>query len=179
MELSGLIPAGQYTTHDVLQVMKQYAQQDSTSDVVKQVAFVISGGVHPTDILSIAVSTRNWILTNMVYVKDHVEANRLFGFQEPDLEMVKSPKVVLESRRYDCDCAATLIASIMLALGIPVRFMAVAFHDHQITGPDAYSHVFAQVYDSLRGVWITIDPVSYPEESEMLNKVKQHLVVNI
>jgi len=177
VKLDGIIEEGKYTTKDVLRVMSSYAHQDF--QYLRRLAESIVANIHPQDTLSQAIAIRNWILNNLIYVRDHNEAKRLFNLQKPDLELVKSPRAVLESKRYDCDCIAAFIAAIGLALGIKSRFMAVAFHDRKITGPDGYSHVFAQFYDPSGNIWITIDPVSYPNEDQMMNDIRQYLVLEV
>jgi len=173
MELVGYLPAGSYTTDDTLQVMSSFATKDSTSSEVANLAHSITAYINPNDHKSMMIACRNWILANLAYVPDAAEAKRLFGMTEDqmehgELEAVKSPIAVLESRRYDCDCAATLIAAMLISLGIPVRFMAVGFAPESLSGPDGFSHVFAQGFDGSE--WITLDPVSHPHEKRMLEK---------
>lgn len=182
MELEGYLPPGSYTTDTVLAVMEQYARKDSVSEVIQTLVKDIVSQILYTDCVSHAVACRNWVLANLLYVKDPGEAKRLFGvrdadMEQGDLEMVKSPLATLESGRYDCDCGAVLIASMLLALGIPARFVAVSFHPQSVTGPDGYSHVFTQAYCG--DEWITLDPVAYPEEDKMLKEVKYFKAHNI
>lgn len=171
IEFQEIIPAGSYTTDDVLAVMARYAIEDYSSREIQDLAASLTYEINVNDTESIMIAIRNWILSNMKFVKDNAEAVRLFGHREPDLEMVKSPLGVLGTKRYDCDCISSFIASLLLALGIPARFVAVSFYPLEVTGSDGYSHVFCQGYNGNK--WITIDPVSYPNEARMLNDVKQ------
>ena len=174
MQIEGYKPAGSYTTRDVMQVMQRYAVQDSNAPALRSLANDICVGIEPDDKRSCMIAIRNWIVTNMAYVKDPEEARRLFGIKDEemehgDLEMVKSPLATLESMRYDCDCIASFISAILMNLGIQARLVAVSFQPAHMTGPDEYSHVFAQGYDGQE--WIVIDPVSYPTEKQMLKDV--------
>ncbi len=169
--LEGIIPEGEYTTDDVLNIMQGYAVKDHASDEIQNLAISITSEINPADAKSVMLSIRNWILANMTFVLDTKEAKRMFNIDYPDLEMVKAPLQTLESKRYDCDCVSTLITSMLMALGIPARFMVVSFHPIEVTGPDGYSHVFAQGFDGRD--WMTIDPVSYPNEAQMMRDSKQ------
>lgn len=173
-QLEGHLPAGSYTTDDVLALMRTYAIKDSSSPEIRTLAGDITQGLHPEDSASIMLAVRNWILVNLSFIKDPDEAIRLFGdvshhMEHGELEMVKSPVVVLETKRYDCDCISSLIASVLINFGIPCRFVAVSFHPESMTGPDGYSHVFCQGLDR-DGLWFTIDPVSHPHEKRMLER---------
>lgn len=182
--LEGYLPAGSYSTHDTLAIMAQYAVGDSVNPKIQNLADKITKGIHPADQLSQMLAVRNWILANLLYVTDASEAKRLFRIPDSEmehgeLEAVKSPEATLKTKRYDCDCGASLIASVLLALGIPVRFMAVSFHPEQVTGPDGFSHVFAQGFDGSTGQWVILDPVSYPNEKQMLREIKQTTVFSV
>jgi len=169
--LEGIVPEGEYTTDDVLNIMQGYAVKDHASEEIQNLAMDITSGINPSDPNSMMLAVRNWILANMTFILDHDEARRMFNIDHPDLEMVKAPVQTLESRRYDCDCVATLIASMLMALGIPTRFVVVSYQPIEVTGPDGYSHVFAQGHDGRD--WVTIDPVSYPNEMQMMKDSKQ------
>jgi transglutaminase-like putative cysteine protease len=170
--IDGIIPAGSYTTQDVLNIMARYARKDQHEEKIVNLAYKITGKINNNDLRSKMIAIRNWILSHLRYVKDPKEAKRLFKidschFENGDLEMVKSPLVVLETGVYDCDCAATLISSMLLALGIDARLVAVSFYSVN-EELDPYGHVFAQGFDGYE--WITIDPVSYPNEKRMVEK---------
>jgi len=169
VEITSLIPAGRYSTQDVLAIMAEFSVREHTDPKVQNIVFRVTRDVH--DDTSRMLAIRNWILANLTYVKDPPEAKRLFNlsgehFEHGELEMIKTPTATLETRRYDCDCVATLIAAMLMAIGIQARFAAVKFHDNH--DDDEFSHVFAQGCDSRTGTWVTIDPVSYPHEKQML-----------
>jgi hypothetical protein len=154
-----------------------YAREQYTSPLIQNLAYEIAGNINPKDKTSQMVAILNWILANLEYVKDEQEANRIFG-TIGDLEMIKSPKAVLESGKYDCDCGATLIASILLALGIRSRFVAVGFDPYEVTGPDGYDHVFVQGLNE-NNQWVIIDPVAYPNENRMVLDIKQAKIYDV
>ena len=168
MKLEGYIP-NRSTYEQVIGVMSHYSKKDSTSDEISDLCISLTEGIHPDDDKSKMISILNWIKSNLTYVYDHIEANRLFGMEPEDIELVKSPKAVLESKRYDCDCIATFISSCLLNLGIPTRFVIVGF-DPSVpeTEYEGFSHVYAQGYDKNLNDWVIIDPVSHPKEKCMI-----------
>lgn len=173
VEITGYLPKGSYTTQDVLAIMANFARNEHNDPRIQNIVFRVTRDV--VDDRSRMLAIRNWILSNLIYVKDPPEAKRLFNvgqehYEHGELEMIKTPTATLETKRYDCDCVATLIAAMLMSIGIQSRFLAVKFHDRK--DDDEFSHVFAQGYDSQSGSWVTIDPVSYPHEKQMLLDTK-------
>jgi hypothetical protein len=169
MELEGY--QADHTTEQAVMAMIKYARDQYKVPEVQAAVEEVTRGIHPSDRRSLMIATMNWILAKMKYVFDQDESRRLFG-TTGDVELVKSPRAVLESKRYDCDCISTLISAIFLALGIPTRIVTVSFHDMQQVGPDGYEHVFVQGFDDVTNSWFVIDPVSHPNEDKMIRSVK-------
>lgn len=167
----------EHNTDDSLRAMREYARSQYTTRIIQDLASNIVCGINPNDKTSQMLAILHWILTNLEYVKDEQESNRLFG-TVGDLELIKSPKAVLESRRYDCDCIATLIAALLLAIGIKARFVAVGFEPYEVTGPDGYDHVYCQGMNE-SGQWVIIDPVAYPNEQRMTLDTKQVKIYDV
>lgn len=184
MELEGFIPGNDIPWDTVAEHMVRYVCQDYPTEEIQELAARITSGVSPQDRTSQMIAIRNWILANLQYVKDAPEAARLFGpisqfGAKDDLEMLKSPHVVLETGRYDCDCAVVLICSLLMALGIPARFTMVGFYPETEVGPEAFEHVYAEGLDEATGIWVVIDPVAYPDEKRMLADVRQSRVYDL
>ena len=179
MELEGTVNregwTDQQATDAAVKVMIDYAKKDVGG--VTPLVRSFTDDLHDNKSKMLAI--RNWVLQNLKYVKDEVEAKRLYGVEHPEgVELVKSPLAVLESGIYDCDCGATLIASMLLAIDINARFIVIGFYDEQFAGSGAFEHVLAQgLLDS--GEWFTIDPVSYPDERRMLEDTRQYKVYEI
>lgn len=74
-----------------------------------------------------------------------------------DLETVQTPMKTLEYGQGDCDDQATLLASLLTALGHPARFIAVAFKG----GP--FEHVLVQTKVNSTGQdsrdWVTAETI--------------------
>ena len=167
----------EHNTDDALRAMRWYARSQYTTPIIQDLAQEISGDIHPGDKTSQMLAVLHWVKANLEYVKDEQEANRLFG-TVGDLEMIKSPRAVLESGRYDCDCGATLIASLFLAMGIRTRFVAVGFDPWEVTGPDGYDHVYCQGMNEA-GQWVIVDPVAHPNEQRMVLDIKQVKIYDV
>lgn len=155
-----------HDTDDTLQAMIDYAQSGRLDPKIMDLAEMITAEIHPEDHRSQMIAILNWINANMTFVEDDQEAARLFG-TTGDVELVKGPSSVLETRRYDCDCIATFIAALIMSLGIPARFVVVGFSSFEMTGPEGLEHVYAQGYDNATGSWLIIDPVAWPNERQM------------
>jgi hypothetical protein len=150
--------------------MRTYARKD----VAEVGAIAIPLTRELADNKSKMIALRNFVLSNLRYVHDEVEAKSNYNVEHPEgVELVKSPLAVLESGTYDCDCAATLIASMLMSIGIVCRFAVVGFYDEAVAGPDAFEHVFVQG-SCEDGSWFTVDPVSYPDERKMLDDTRQY-----
>jgi len=172
-----------HTTKDSVNIMIHYAKQDSSNQRIRNLSDRIVSGIHPLDKKSQMMAILNWILANLEYVYDENEAKRLFG-TTGDIELVKSPIGVLDSKRYDCDCIATLIVSMFIYLGIQSRIITVGFSPVEVTGPDneqtsGMEHVYVVGYDEQSKKWIIVDPVSHPNEKQMILDIKQYQVYDI
>ena len=67
------------------------------------------------------------------------------------VETLSSPTMTLAQRLGDCDDQATLLATLLEAVGYPTRFVIAAYQQ-----PGMYEHVYIQVY--CHGQWIDLDP---------------------
>lgn len=170
MNIEGYL--AEHTTDDAVGAMIHYACREYTIPRVRNLAEDIVCEINPNDQKSQMMAILHWTMKNLKYVTDENEASRLFG-TTGDLEMVKSPVAVLDSGRYDCDCIATLISALLMSLGIKVRFVVVGFDPVEVTGPEGYEHVYAIGLDEQSGKWLIIDPVSSPNENQMVLDTKQ------
>jgi len=167
-----------HTTEQAVIEMIKYARNEYTTPEVKNAVAAVTNGIHPGDRRSLMIATMNWILSTMKYVFDQDESRRIYG-TTMDVELIKSPIGVLDTKRYDCDCISVLITAIFLALGIPTKIVTVSFHTIEQVGPDGYEHVFVQGFDDVTNSWFVIDPVSHPNESNMISQVKFSRVYDV
>lgn len=57
----------------------------------------------------------------------------------------------------DCDDVSIMFATILKVLGVPVRFVAIRYDNHE-----NFEHVFIEAYDKLRAGWRVFDPTVEP-----------------
>jgi len=130
---------------------------------VRDLAEEICKEVRAKDYVSEALAINNFVSSHVRYMRD-----------PRTVELVKAPYLVAqdildgEIPQLDCDDITALLAALLLATGQRVRLATVAFQKAYYQGQPQFSHVFAQVWDSRRGVWITLDPVSGPGRSRRM-----------
>ena len=74
------------------------------------------------------------------------------------VELLHSPRRMLELRAGDCDDMTILLGAMLVATGHPVRLVLAGFRRQK---PHAYSHIYPEV--NVRGRWIAIDAtVNHP-----------------
>lgn len=81
---------------------------------------------------------KNWkceAATLHAFVRDNVRYQQDIA----DVETLRTPELTLEMGAGDCDDMCILLASLLQAVGHPVRFVAVSFAPDQ-----EYSHVFLE-----------------------------------
>lgn len=119
--------------HDTVALMRKVAQS-TKSDTAKLAQWLKRGSLKDT-----LQSIWTFVYTHIQYVKDN-----------PMIEQVRRPLRTLYDQRGDCDCYATLIASILENLGIKYQFRVAAYQR-------GWQHVYVIVpYD---GGYYTVDPV--------------------
>jgi len=122
-------------------------------------------GAHDKDVWEAsrrAVAGRN--IRNHCEVRDtHCEMGRLLEWVQnnirwtPDIgtaETVAAPWRTLGVGAADCDCLSTLLASMAISIGIPVRFKAIGASEKH---PDEFTHVYVEMRDH-EGDWIPAEP---------------------
>lgn len=91
------------------------------------------------------------------------EAETLFQFVRDDVRYVRDihgvetltePAFVLQRMTGDCDDKATLLATLLEAVGYPTRFVLAGYET-----PGEFQHVYLQTL--IDGEWITADPSVY------------------
>jgi transglutaminase-like putative cysteine protease len=141
----GTLPAGHAGTGRTLQLMRQLAREGAATLTVKQaaVAIVRAAGVAGHDFAGEMDALFRFVRDRIRYAKDPV-----------GIEDLQSPRFTLENRTGDCDDKATLLASLLLAIGHPadVRFRVIGTHPLS----EQFSHVYVVV--NANGRRIALDP---------------------
>ncbi len=147
------------TTRIVTDWMRKFARKGSEDLTVRALVEDICKDVEQGDYAGECLACYYWVCQNIRYLRDI-----------SDVEFVKEPQCMLETKSGDCDDISTLLAAMFMACGNECQFMLVGF---QPGGPP--SHVFTQVCTA-KGC-ITFDPVANRDTAGMLSKVKTKIVV--
>jgi len=83
----------------------------------------------------------DWVRRNVRYTRD------IFR-----VELLHTPRRMLELRAGDCDDMTILLGAMLIATGHPVRLALTGFRRHK---PHIYSHIYPEV--NVRGRWIALD----------------------
>ena len=89
-----------------------------------------------------------------------------------DVETVQAPDKTLIDGNGDCDDQAVLLGSLMQSIGIPVRFVAVGFHDR---GP--FSHVYLEC--KLGAYWQPCETIERWKMGKRPPGVRRHMVLKV
>lgn len=156
------------TLDTTLNVMRVKAHEAKKS--LRPFAESICRNVEPGDYNSEILALYCWVRRNIRYTRDIHQ-----------VEYVKAPARLLESRQGDCDDIACLLAALCMAVGNECRFLVVGFEDR------SPSHVFCQVAvrtaapgqvsvdgnaPAVAQRWVTLDPVADENTPQMHNRVQ-------
>lgn len=128
-------------TRQTLAIMRKLAREAQLDDDIRQQAENIVAGIPGHAFMQEAKSVHAWMRDNIRYTRD------------PDgIERVCGAQYTLLHRQGDCDDMAILEAALLVAIGHPVRFVAVAFQ------PDFFSHVYIETL--IGDQWLPSDPTT-------------------
>jgi transglutaminase-like putative cysteine protease len=98
-------------------------------------------GARPKDRWGEVCALFNWVRSNIRYTRDILR-----------VELLHTPRRMLELQAGDCDDMTILLGAMLLATGHPVRLVLAGFRRHK---PHAYTHIYPEV--NVRGKWIALD----------------------
>lgn len=126
------IRSGSGGVTDTLKLMAQVAKQAKVDPLVRETAARVVYTAPEKDDLAEAAALQNWVRAHIRYTGDVL-----------DVETLQPPHYTLQEGYGDCDDQATLLASLLMAVGIPAAYCAVG-----VDG-EPFSHVMA--FAGLRG----------------------------
>lgn len=119
--------------------MAQLVKQYKTSVAVRETALALVSGLEPKDWSAEARALFDFVRDDIRFVRDiH------------DVETLQTPDKTLEYGQGDCDDKATLLATLLAAIGHPSRFHAIGFER------DVFMHVYVETL--IGDKWIALDP---------------------
>ncbi len=151
------IGSGDSAIYETLYNMKRLARRDASSDVIVNIAKQIKLQCANDDVC-IAKKAFDFVYDNVKYEYDKNLVVKYIKTKDPEsVEFFAAPKFLLgELFEGDCDDMSTALASLYIALGLPVNFKIIAWKSN------AFSHVYTEVglQNIEQGaVWIPSDPV--------------------
>lgn len=155
------IGTGDQAIYQTIEHMKRLAIRDSKSEEIRNIANQIKSKCGNNQ-ECLAETAFDWVYNNIKYEFDDILVEKYQDkyftqkIENPkNEEFITAPKYILKLKVGDCDDMSTLLASIYIALGLPVNFKIIAHKSK------AYSHVYTEVGVKIKGksYWIPSDPV--------------------
>lgn len=166
--LQGL-PDGMPGAIDTLRAMRGLAR-DAIRDPSQGVRELALSVIGDAGWVGQARALQQWVQTNIRYVRDPIDASG-------GVELVQSPQKTIEYRAGDCDDQATLLASLLSAIGHPARFVALGFKGQPL------SHVMVQTKVSSTGNdsrdWAGVETIVPQGFGWMPSGVTSHYILKV
>src|SRR5271168_1090320 len=144
MTLRGL-PGGRAGTAETLKEMARLAKEGARDAGVIQVASELVRNLGQYDRVGEVCALHAFVRDSIRYTNDPI-----------DLELVRTPRAILEMGVGDCDDKSILLACLLRCIGRPSRYVAI-----MMKGQSSFSHVYVETPLGKR--WIpleTIKPVA-------------------
>lgn len=133
-----LIPDGAAGIGATLDTMVGFTREYRVNPAIRRLAEQIVAAVPGKSWYGEAEAIQNWVRNNIRYTMDVA-----------DVEMLKTPLVLVMERFGDCDDMATLAGTLLSSIGHPVRYVAVGSN-----GAD-YDHVYLET--KIGSKWVGIE----------------------
>lgn len=143
------IPRGYLGTRRTVAHVRSLIQGGARDFYVRQKAIdiMLARGVRPKNYRGEIEALFEWVQRHVRYTKDPFR-----------VEVLHSPRRMLELRAGDCDDIAILLGAMLEAIGHPVRLVLTG---SDFTRPQLFSHIYLEVF--CRGQWISLDAtMPYP-----------------
>ena len=137
------VPHGSQGTLETARIIARMICEGAKDFYVRQKAIEIFRvfRVPPKDRWGEVRSLFEWVRRNIRYTRD------IFR-----VELLHTPRRMLELRAGDCDDMSILLGAMLVSTGHPIRLVLVGFRPDK---PHMYSHIYPEV--NVRGRWIPID----------------------
>ena len=137
------VPRGRRGTIVSAGLIANLVREGSRDFYVRQRAIEIfrEAGAPPKDRWAEVCALFHWVRNNVRYTRD------IFR-----MELLHTPRRMLELRAGDCDDMTILLGAMLVSTGHPVRLALTGFRRKR---PHSYSHIYPEV--NVRGNWIALD----------------------
>jgi len=159
----GAVPSGNAGTALTLKEMARLARSGAKDPGVIQVASSLVRDLPQYDRVGEIRALHGFVRDSIRYTNDPT-----------DLELLRTPRAILEMGVGDCDDKSTLLASLLRCIGRPSRYVAV-----ELRGLHGFSHVFVET--PLGRKWVpleTIKPVPAgwgPPRAQVTRRMVAHI----
>ena len=137
------VPRGRRGTLVTARLIARLICDGAKDFYVRQKAIEIfrEAGARPKDRWAEICALFNWVRSNIRYTRD------ILG-----VELLHTPRRMLELRAGDCDDMTILLGSMLRSTGHPVRLALTGFRPNK---PHVYTHIFPEV--NFQGKWVALD----------------------
>lgn len=137
------ISKGYLGTRETLEQIQRIIYEGIKDFYVRQKAIdiLIERGIRPKDYLGEIKALFEWVQKNVRYTKDPFR-----------VEVLHTPRRMLELRAGDCDDITILLGSMLESIGHPIRLVIVG---PDISRPKLFSHIYLEV--KYKHKWIPLD----------------------
>lgn len=132
------IPQGDAGTVATLRQMAEYVRARRVHPDIRALAESIVQWVPEKDAVAEAAALHSWVRDNIRYTSDIAQ-----------VETLKDPLILLQSRHGDCDDKTMLVASLLQSVGFPVQLVAVSFDRGE------FSHVYCETF--INDEWVAVE----------------------
>lgn len=154
---SGTLKTVGHITHLIKQGAKDFCVRQTAIDIL------FANGIPPKDYLGEIETLFEWVKNNIRYTRD---IHRV--------ELLHTPRRLLELRAGDCDDMTMLLAAMLKSIGHPVRLVLVGFNPKK---KKQFTHIYLEA--QYKGWWIPLDAtVNRPMGWAPPAKNKQIFTVN-
>ena len=154
------LPDGVAGIKATLALMVNIARQSKNDFAVRNLALSLVATLPEKNFMSEVRAIHEYVRDEVRYVKD-IEG----------VETLATPDKTMQMMQGDCDGKALLAASLLLAIGHPVRFVAVG------DSPDNYSHVLIETRIANR--WIPVETTEPVAVGWYPSRLPYRLVYNV
>ena len=137
------VPKGRRGTLITARIIAQMIRDGAKDFYVRQKAIEIFrlSRVPAKDRMGEVAALFHWVRRNIRYTRD------IFR-----VELLHTPRRMLELRAGDCDDMTMLLGAMLVSTGHPVRLVLAGFRPHK---PHGYSHIYPEA--NVKGRWIALD----------------------
>lgn len=143
---TGTHPALDEVMHQVIRLSRKGVEnpyvRNKAIEITRYIKPDETGNPGRRDNTAIAYAMWEWMRENIAYVRDPFHVERL-----------SDPMVILREGSGDCDDHVILAGSMLMSIGVPVRFVTIALNPAE---PDVHTHIILQYLDQ-SGQWQPFD----------------------